>query len=347
MYEELNTEETILKRMMDKVPNDLDKREGSIIYNALAPIALELAMTYSNLDRFLNYTFAQADTPEEYLEKRVSEIGMYRKQPTRAIKKGYFYDSSNMFMDIPLNSRFSINSLNYRVVEKIDIGVYKMECEEVGSIGNISSGNLIPIDYIEDLATAELGETIQEGQDIEKGEDLYNRFTERVQNPTTSGNSNHYKQWALEVTGVGKVKVSPLWNGNGSVKLVIVDSNKKAPSDELIDEIFKHIEKSRPIGPTVTVASAIEKPINVTAKVVLSGGFNIGQIQEEFNKLVDAYLKDIAFELSYISIARIGNLLLSTPGVVDYTDLTVNDLNSNIGFEDEEVPVLGTVELGV
>ena len=29
--------------MLDAVPNDLDKREGSIIYNALAPAAAELA----------------------------------------------------------------------------------------------------------------------------------------------------------------------------------------------------------------------------------------------------------------------------------------------------------------
>ncbi|WP_246582911.1 baseplate J/gp47 family protein [Clostridium mobile] len=347
MYEEVNTEEIILNRMMDKVPNDLDKREGSIIHDSLAPIALELAMAYSNLDRFLEYTFAQVDTPEEFLEKRVSEIGMYRKQPTQSIKKGLFYNSENKLIDIPLNSRFSIDGINYKAIEKIDTGIYKIECEELGSIGNKPAGTLIPIDYIENLATAELGETLNEGQDIEEGESLYNRFTEKIQNPTTSGNSNHYKQWALEVNGVGKVKVFPLWNGNGTIKVVIVDSNKKAPSQDLIDKVYNHIEEVRPIGSKVTVKGAVEKSINITAKIVLSSGFNIGEVQNEFNKLLDKYLKDIAFELSYISIARIGNLLLSTPGVLDYADLKVNDSTSNVGLQDEEIPVLGTVELGV
>ncbi|MBU5486461.1 baseplate J/gp47 family protein [Clostridium sp. MSJ-11] len=333
--------------MMDKVPNDLDKREGSIIHDSLAPIALELAMAYSNLDRFLEYTFAQVDTPEEFLEKRVSEIGMYRKQPTQSIKKGLFYNSENKLIDIPLNSRFSIDGINYKAIEKIDTGIYKIECEELGSIGNKPAGTLIPIDYIENLATAELGETLNEGQDIEEGESLYNRFTEKIQNPTTSGNSNHYKQWALEVNGVGKVKVFPLWNGNGTIKVVIVDSNKKAPSQDLIDKVYNHIEEVRPIGSKVTVKGAVEKSINITAKIVLSSGFNIGEVQNEFNKLLDKYLKDIAFELSYISIARIGNLLLSTPGVLDYADLKVNDSTSNVGLQDEEIPVLGTVELGV
>lgn len=347
MFEEVNTDEAILKRMMDKVPSDLDKREGSIIHNSLAPIALELAVAYSNLDRFLEYTFAQADTPEEFLEKRVSEIGMYRKQPTKAIKKGQFFNGENKLIDIPLGSRFSIDDLNYKAVEKIDTGIYKMECEELGTIGSKPVGALIPIDYIEDLAIARLEETVQEGQDIEEGEDLYNRFTEKIQNPTTSGNSNHYKQWALEVTGVGKVKIFPLWNGNGTVKVVIVDSNKKSPSQDLIDKVYNHIEEVRPIGTKVTVKGAMEKPIDISAKIVLSSGFNIGKVQGEFVKLLDAYLKDIAFELSYISIARIGNLLLSTPGVLDYTDLKINDSTVNMGLEDEEIPVLGTVELGV
>ncbi|MBU5485254.1 baseplate J/gp47 family protein [Clostridium sp. MSJ-11] len=333
--------------MMDKVPSDLDKREGSIIHNSLAPIALELAVAYSNLDRFLEYTFAQADTPEEFLEKRVSEIGMYRKQPTKAIKKGQFYNGENKLIDIPMGSRFSIDDLNYKAVEKIDTGIYKMECEELGTVGSKSTGVLIPIDYIEDLAIAKLEETIQEGQDIEEGEDLYNRFTEKIQNPTTSGNYNHYKQWALEVTGVGKVKIFPLWNGNGTVKVVIVDSNKKSPSQDLIDKVYHHIEEVRPIGTKVTVKGAMEKPIDISAKIVLSSGFNIGKVQGEFIKLLDAYLKDIAFELSYISIARIGNLLLSTPGVLDYADLKINNSTVNMGLEDEEIPVLGTVELGV
>ena len=41
MYEEV-TYESILERMLEKVPDNMDKREGSIIYDALAPAAVEL-----------------------------------------------------------------------------------------------------------------------------------------------------------------------------------------------------------------------------------------------------------------------------------------------------------------
>ena len=41
MYEDI-TYEVILKRMLDRIPSTMDKREGSIIYDALAPAAIEL-----------------------------------------------------------------------------------------------------------------------------------------------------------------------------------------------------------------------------------------------------------------------------------------------------------------
>ena len=39
----IKTFSQILADMLARVPNDLDKREGSIIYDALAPAAVELA----------------------------------------------------------------------------------------------------------------------------------------------------------------------------------------------------------------------------------------------------------------------------------------------------------------
>ncbi len=56
MYENI-TYEVILQRMLDRVPNNIDKREGSIIYNALAPAAVELQNMYIEFDAILNEAF--------------------------------------------------------------------------------------------------------------------------------------------------------------------------------------------------------------------------------------------------------------------------------------------------
>ena len=50
--------ETILQRMLDRVPNTFDKREGAVIYDALAPAARELANMYDAIDEKLRNTFA-------------------------------------------------------------------------------------------------------------------------------------------------------------------------------------------------------------------------------------------------------------------------------------------------
>ena len=71
MYEEM-TYEVIMQRLLNRVPDTFDKREGAIIFDALAPAAAELAQLYVQLDVVLNQTFADTATGE-YLEKRCAE----------------------------------------------------------------------------------------------------------------------------------------------------------------------------------------------------------------------------------------------------------------------------------
>ncbi len=54
-----------------------------------------------------------------------------------------------------------------------------------------------------------------------------------------------------------------------------------------------------------------------------------------------------AFEARYISLARIGNLLLDVAGVEDYDRLLLNGRAENIVLQDEEIAVIGAVRLEV
>ena len=46
MFEEM-TYEKIMERMLSRVPDTLDKREGAIIFDALAPAAFEMSILYT------------------------------------------------------------------------------------------------------------------------------------------------------------------------------------------------------------------------------------------------------------------------------------------------------------
>lgn len=346
MLFENQTFEAILGRMLDRIPDDIDKREGSVIYDALAPAAMELAQMYAELDVVLRLAFGETSTGE-YLDRRAADFGVYRKQATPAVRKGVFTDGNGAPFNIPIGSRFRLNDMVYVAIEKIVDGQFRMRAETSGSAGNQEFGNMLPIEPIEGLGTAILSDVLVPGEDEESDDSLRKRFLQKVREPGTSGNASDYKQWATEVAGVGSAKVTPLWNGPGTVKVTIVNTDMQPATTELVEKVQEYIEQVRPIGAFVTVASATGKPIDVSANVVLASGYTLQNVQDAFAASLDKYLKEIAFSMTYVSYAKIGTLLLSTPGVIDYSELTVNGGTANVALQDDEVPVLGSVVLGV
>lgn len=343
---ENETYEAILQRMLDRVPNDIDKREGSIIYDALAPAAAELAQMYAGLDIILRLGFGETSSGE-YLDLRANDRGITRKPSTPAIRKGLFYDSNNKPVNVPIGSKFLCEDIIFIVRSKLEDGVFELECETKGKIGNTVFGQLSPVEHIDGLETAELTDILIPGEDEESDESLRNRYLQAVREPGTSGNVADYKRWAAEVAGVGAAKVIPLWRGPGTVKIIIVDTNKRPANGELVNKVAEHIEKVRPICSDVTVTSAIGKPINVSATVVLARGYSLSSVQDEFHSLLNQHFSEISFSTTYVSYAKIGTILLSTPGVIDYSNLLLNDNTVNIPIQEDEVPVIGMINLGV
>ena len=222
-----------------------------------------------------------------------------------------------------------------------------MECETAGAVGNREQGTLVLIDYIEGLTKAELTELIEDGSDEESTQALLERYLTKVQKPSTSGNRYDYYNWAMECEGVGAAKVFPLANGPGTVKVIVADANISAAGTGLLQTVKNHIEELRPIGADVTVASVVEKAVNVSADIRLQAGRNLGTVQEAFRISLAAYLRKEALDMSYASMAHIGNLLLGTDGIEDYSKLLLNGLSDNVSLSEEEIAVTGTVTLEV
>lgn len=335
MFETM-TYEKILNQMLERVSNDVDKREGSIIYDALAPCAYELAQTYFNLSNFLD--LVSGDTAVgEYLDRVVADYGISRKPSTKAIRK--IITSA----PVPVGTRWGLEGTTYVITQSLNDTTYHGECEQEGEAGNLYYGTLVNIDNVNGV-TANLSDIVIPGEDTETDDNLRARFYAQVQSPSTSGNADNYKKWALEVPGVGDAKVYPLWNGNGTVKILIVDSNMSIDTG-LEPLVYNYIESVRPIGATVTVASPSSKEITVSAKVTLDGTKLLEEVADSFNEAFRQYLKTTVFEAYAISYARIGSLLLSTPGIADYSELLVNDGTSNINIEDTQMPIAGAVNL--
>jgi uncharacterized phage protein gp47/JayE len=330
------TYEEILQGMLDKVPSNVDKREGSIIYDALAPCAYFLAQQQFQLDNFVELVFADTAV-DEYLDTAVSDFGLTRKAATAAIRQ------VTTSTAISIGTVWGINELTYTITELITTNQYKAKCNTAGTIGNQYTGALSPISNVTGV-TATLGDVLTAGTDKETDDALRARLYNKVRMPATSGNAYQYKQWALEVPGVGDAKVFPLDSGPGTVTVLVVDDNK-AIVGGLPEIVAEYIETVRPIGATVTVASPTAKQISVTASLILDGSKTIDEVKMAFNAALESFLSDTVFTTYSISYAKLGGLLLDTVGVEDYNSLTINSGTGNVTIGSKEIPVKGTVTL--
>lgn len=205
------TYERLVERMLARVKNDVDKREGAIVYDAVAPSAAEFAVLYTLLTGEMDRAFPDTATGID-LTNKAKERSVFRQPATAAVRTGTF-TGENGNMDIPIGSRFSGGTVNYRATQKIRRGVYQMTCEEPGAIGNAYFGNLIPIDYISGLASATLGEILIPGEDEEDDETLRARYMESLRSTAFGGNVAQYKEQIKLIPGVGLVKVFPAFAG--------------------------------------------------------------------------------------------------------------------------------------
>ncbi len=330
------TYEEMLQGMMDRVPGNVDRREGSIIYDALAPCAYFLAQQSFQLEHFLDLVFPDTAVAE-YLDRAIAAYGVVRKPATAAVRQ--MTTSGN----VALGTRWGISTLIYVVTEQESETSYLVECETPGEVGNRYSGALQAVSNVAGI-TAVLGDIVTPGTDEETDEALRERFYQKVQLPATSGNAYHYKLWALEVPGVGDAMVFPLDNGPGTVTVLVIDSEKAI--DEMLEAaVSEHIETMRPIGAAVTVGSPEVVEISVVANLLLDGTRTADQVREDFSAALKEYLSGLVFRTYRVSYAQIGSLLLSTEGVMDYEGLLVNGAAGNVMIDDKAIPVMGTVNL--
>lgn len=331
-----STYEEILQKMLDRVPSNVEKREGSIIYDALAPCAYFIAQMEFQLENFIDLVFPDTAIAE-YLDRAAAAYGLVRKEATKAVRK---IETS---ASVDIGTRWGINGLTYTITRYIEDAIYEAECDTAGEEGNHFTGLMQPISNVTGI-TANLTDIVSVGTDEEVDEAFRERLYAKIKQPATSGNAYHYRQWALEVVGVGDAKVFPLDDGPGTVTILVVDDDKKI-SSALPAMVSEHIETVRPIGATVTVSSPEELLINISANILLNGSKTIAEIEAAFEEALISFLKELTFTTYRVSYARLGSLLLDIPGVGDFDSFKLNSGTGNVTIGEKQIPVIGTIAL--
>jgi len=356
----------ILNRMLDKVSNRRDKRQGAIIYDTLAPFAAEIVGQNITVDIYKIQSRLISATGQD-LDNWAENFQIFRYPATFAVKIAEFTDTSNNPFNPPLGSRFSTidlgGNLIYRLIEQISAGQALLECEVSGVIGNSYIGRLLPIDIINNLETAEMIGTHRPAQDIESDELFRQRIIDNLNEKPFGGNIADYKRFVGEIEGIGAVKVFPIWDGGGTVKISILDGELNSAVPEFIDIVQTAIDPlinqgqgigQAPIGHSVTVATADEIGINIEATVILRAGFVLGQVTPLIKTALEYYIKSLKNEWAnsdslWIFLARVISVMMNVDGVNNVLPDTVliNGLNHDFELPQtkfiQQIPKLGSV----
>ena len=350
MFED-KTYTNVLNDVLEQIPNSLDKREGSVIYNAVAPFAMVISEFYKDLNARVNELYATTATGN-FLDDIVGMFGVTRKAAVCSIRQGNFYNSSDQLMDVETGKRFSIDGIIFAVYSKISTGIYKMKCEMAGEIGNVPNGNLIPIDAIPGLAIATLSDILISGEEAETDDELRDRFYNSVNSVAFGGNVADYKEKVKEIEGIGAVKVLPAWDGGGTVKLILLDSNLNSASAALVNNVSNAMGENgsglAPIGHTVTTVAATNYNINISLDVSLKEGYTLEAVTQNITNAISNYFTELKedwedAEEIIVRIIQIESRIISADGVLDIANLKMNNATTNITLSNYQIPYLSGV----
>lgn len=347
MYE-AREQEDILAELQEASKTPASKIEGTFENDVLASSSIEFAKTEVELEELCKISFAETSYGD-YLSLRAEEHGVIRKSAVAATGELQIKGTAGAI--VPRGSLFSTDTgMIFSTSTDCTLGTEGTVTVSAiaalpGKSGNVVAGTIkkIPIS-IAGVQSVLNTEDFSGGYDEESDTELLQRLLLHVRTPATSGNANHYREWALSVAGVKAAKVQPLWNGNGTVRVLILDEDLNPAGDELIETTQKYIEANRPIGATVTVAAPTTQSIDISISVSVHAGYS-DTYQADIKSAVQDYLTTLAFDSTQVSIAQIGKIVLDTPAIDDYDSLTLNGDSKNVKVETSSIPRIGKLEV--
>lgn len=348
MSKEISFEKT-MSRMLDTISDDFDKRETSIIYQAVAMVVPELMLLQSDIELMEDEAFPDSCNYNSLV--RFSGLrNIHPRQATRGVVIAEFSK------DIEIGTRFNCEERNYEVLEKINTNKYKLIAEETGHIESI--GDLTPINDMPDLRTAKITSVYLDGREEESLESLRKRYMESLDYQAFGGNRADYIEKVTSVDGVGACKVFRRSKATssevGKITIVIVDTTYKNASRELIKNVASILTPTgdgegaglAPIGHKVTVVGAEKQTVNVKTRITIER--DIDNITRDLTKAVEEYLHELrtgfgSDEATVVRISAIENKILGIKGVIDVSNTTINGVEKNLTIEDKSIPVIGEV----
>lgn len=276
MYENM-TDDFLRERMLSRVPDKLDKRPSALIYDTIESTANELAILYVELEYLIKNSYGDT-AAREYLILLCKDRGIVPEPATHAVLQGVFTPDT---VDVT-GRRFNIGDMNYVVTKRLSPRQYQVQCETPGVVGNQYMGQMIPMDYIQGLETAELTDILIPGEDEEDTEHLRQRYFDSFSEQSFSGNRADYLEKVRSIEGVGDVKITRVWNGDIRPAEMVPTDAVKAWCESTLREVTGEVaawlsavytaayEKKLTVGGTILVTVTNSNDFGAASTILLN-----------------------------------------------------------------------------
>ncbi|WP_306487377.1 baseplate J/gp47 family protein [Agathobaculum sp.] len=351
----MSTASEILEQLLAAMPDSYQKTIGFPTYDLLAAVSLRMQGTDEEVAAaraMLDPENLTGDDLDRYIFPR---SGLDRRQATFAHGVVHVTGTGTVSEGTLFESGGGVQFYATQTVQITGEGDVPVTCRQDGAAGNLPAHSVTQMPVtIQGIASCDNPAPMEGGYDEEDDAAYFDRFLLKLRTPATSGNIYHYMTWALEVSGVGKVKVFPLGHGDNTVDVVLVDSEGQPADSELVGEVQDYIDPDStgegygqaPIGARCYVSAATEKAIALSCTVSkLDTAGADDTVTDAIEAAVADYLAGIAFEQDYVSYGQIAAAILDAEGVLDFENLLVNGGTANVQLGERECPVLGTVTI--
>lgn len=359
--------------MLDDVSDDVDKRQGSIIYDALGPAATQLAEESLQMATVVRAAYTKT-APGEFLDYRAPERGTVRQAATTAQVLAKFLDSDGEAIgNVEIGDQFASvgeEPIFYHVTKVNDDLTAILTADEVGTAANGYLGQILPVTPNDSLTWAEITAVTVPAKDSETDDHLRERLLSPDAYNAYGGNVADYLDMLSNISDVGAGQVYPTWQGGGTVKLVIVNNDLRAASTSLIGQVKKTIDPVEfegqgyglaPIGHAVTVVAPTEVKIDIESTVTTDSQASVSSVETQIKAGIESYFAkrretwdDVdkvtgrGYSLT-VYRSQILSEIMRVEGVINATLPVLNGTESDVvmTFNDEvsELPVVGEVVL--
>ena len=194
-------------------------------------------------------------------------------------------------------------------------------------------------------------------EDDEDVESLRKRYFDTMTSQAYGGNIADYKEKTISIAGVGGVKVTPVWNGGGTVKITFIDSTFHVPSEEMVEMVKNEADPYpyeglgygfAPIGHVVTVEGVEGVTVNIVTNITYREGWDWESAKPYILNAIDKYFDEISAEWEdseslFVRISQMESRILDCEAVLDIEGTTLNGVASNLHLAGNQIPVRGTV----